>query len=70
MQMANDAAAEEPGSAKYRDNLPRHETSIAVALARRDRITAGLAGPPDRGRAPARCRDPGIYQDDPFRDWR
>ena len=28
MQMANDGAAEKPGSAKYRDNLPRHETNI------------------------------------------
>ena len=31
MQKANDAAAEKPGSAKYCDNLPRHEMSIAVA---------------------------------------
>src|SRR6266851_985345 len=41
MQMANDAAAEKPGSAKYRDNLPRHETNICCRRARRDRISAG-----------------------------
>src|SRR5216684_5107148 len=40
MQMANDAAAEKPGSAKYRDNLPRHETNICCRRARRDRISA------------------------------
>jgi hypothetical protein len=42
MQMANDAAAEKPRSAKYRDNLPGRETNICCRRARYDRISAGL----------------------------
>jgi hypothetical protein len=34
------------------------------------RISVGVLGSPDRGRAQARCHDPGIYQEDPFGDWR
>src|SRR5436190_10056339 len=66
MQKANDAAAEKPGSAKYRDNLPRHEMNICCRWAPRDRISVGVLGSTDRGRAEARCCDPGIHQDDPF----
>jgi hypothetical protein len=40
--MANDAAAEKPRSAKYRDNLPGRETNICCRRARYDRISAGL----------------------------
>ena len=46
VQKASDAAAEKPGSAKYRDNLPRHETNICGRRALSDRISAGLAGSP------------------------
>jgi hypothetical protein len=35
MQMANDGAAEKPGSAKYRDNLPSHGNNIRCCWARR-----------------------------------
>lgn len=38
VQMANNAAAEKPGSAEYRDNLPTHEINIFCHQARRDRV--------------------------------